>query len=396
MVAKSETGRNRFLQFAPPRGVRLYAIPARPNRPFGVQWAVDGRTKTKTFSSEDDQLAFARELTAGAQEIGLDAYRLDPAEAREWRAFRARIGPQIPLDAIAVCWERHGRHGAAMTVSEAVTAYLAAKRSEGLSAATLAHYGPVYNRLMARLGDQAINAVSPAQIGIWLNSLEMAVESRRTHTKRVRGLFEWLRINRYIADNPAEGIKPPKAVQDDVAVLTVEQVRRLFEASADGERETYGRLALEAFCGLRFGSAAVVNGAADVSFSERGITLPAHKIKTRRRQFIDGLPDNLWHWLEWSSPSEWKMTPRQYLTAKSAAFVRAEIPHPHNCLRHSFGTYHMAQNKDASKTAAILCHTAPKMLYAHYKGRATESDGRRYFEIYPTGAASVIKSSSES
>lgn len=81
------------------------------------------------------------------------------------------------------------------------------------------------------------------------------------------------------------------------------------------------------------------------------------------------------------------MTPRQYLEAKSKAFVRARVPHPRNCLRHSFATYHVAANRDVARTAVILCHSSPKMLWQHYKGRGTEADGAAFFLIYPTGAA---------
>jgi hypothetical protein len=36
---------------------------------------------------------------------------------------------------------------------------------------------------------------------------------------------------------------------------------------------------------------------ADVNFADKGITLPAAKLKIRKRHYIDGLPENLWPWL---------------------------------------------------------------------------------------------------
>jgi hypothetical protein len=38
-------------------------------------------------------------------------------------------------------------------------------------------------------------------------------------------------------------------------------------------------------------------------------------------------------------------------------------------------------HKDAARTAVILCHSNPRTLYPHYKGRATSADGARSFEI---------------
>jgi hypothetical protein len=77
------------------------------------------------------------------------------------------------------------------------------------------------------------------------------------------------------------------------------------------------------------------------------------------------------------------MTPRQYLEAKTAAFVRADVPHPHNCLRHGFASYHVAAFNDPSKTSVILCHKSPKMLWDTYKGMAKQPDGLAYFKITP-------------
>src|SRR5262249_25260483 len=152
---------------------------------------------------------------------------------------------------------------------------------------------------------------------------------------RVRGLFSWLVICRKLAANPCAGIRAPKLVTDEVEIFTVKQTQTLFERNASEPRELLGRLALEAFAGFRFSSAARIAGS-EIKFAERGIVLPALKIKTERREFIDGLPDNLWVWLQWSQPADWVMTPRAYLAAKSLARVRAGLPEVRNALRHSF------------------------------------------------------------
>jgi integrase len=54
-----------------------------------------------------------------------------------------------------------------------------------------------------------------------------------------------------------------------------------------------------------------------------------------------------------------------------------------NVLRHSFCTYHVAMDKDAARTAVLLTHRSPAMLYRYYRGRASEADGKAYFRIEP-------------
>lgn len=55
-----------------------------------------------------------------------------------------------------------------------------------------------------------------------------------------------------------------------------------------------------------------------------------------------------------------------------------------NCLRHSFATYHLALHRDATKTAYLLTHSKPTMLYQHYAGRATKAEAEAYFAITPS------------
>lgn len=374
-------------RWKPRRGIRLFKRPTERKSSFGVMWRVDGARRVKFFETEKDQIGFAKDLQGGVESHGLQALRLDTDEANEWRTFRAQIGTDIPLDDVVACWLAHGKKRATLTVREGVAQYLAAKEAEGVAKATMKHYKPVFTRLETKLGNTAAGDVTREDLAAWVAGLKMAPESVRTCQKRIRSLFLWLKINRKISENPCEGLRPVKIVAEEVEIMPVADVLTLFEKNEPTEqngltRELCGRLALEFFCGLRFSSAAQVVDA-DIQFTDRGIALPARKIKTRRREFIDGLPENLWQWLTWAKPAEWSMTTRQYALAKTNAFVRAGVAHPHNCARHSFASYHVAANKDASKTSLILCHQSPKMLWSNYKGKATAADGVAYFEIVP-------------
>ena len=370
-----------------PRGVRVFTEKNRRHS-FACQWRVDGKRKTKFFEKMGARDKWALGLAGDTKEMGAAAGRLDASEARKWRAFRLEIGDDAPLDAVVACWLKHGKARAPLTVREAVAQFLKAKEAEGLAKATLDHCVPVYERLCARIGNHDVSAVSREDVAAFVEGTSGSDYSRRTHQIRVRTLFNWLRANRLVADNPCDGMKAVKIVADDVQTWTVDEVAQLFAANESEPPELLGRLACECFAGLRFSSAALLNGNED--FHDDGISLPARKIKTRRRQFIDGLPDNLGFWVRRSNPAEWSMTPKQYMQAKTNAVLRAGIRRIHNAARHGFGTYHMALYKDASKTAAMLCHTSPKMLYSHYKGRATEAQGVAYFLIYPTGASCPI------
>jgi site-specific recombinase XerC len=367
-----------------PRGIRVFTEPHR-DLPHACQWRVDRKRKTKFFETAEARDEFAGSLRGEVKSDGLAALRLDPVEARLWRAFRHQIG-SASLDDVAACWLRHSANAKPqITVAQAIARMTAAKKAEGVAETTLKHYKAIHDRMTKAFGERRVDEVSRDDVAAWLAGLGFEPWSVRTHFIRVRSLFTWLRVNRHITHSPCDGMKAPRIVPEEVEKLTVDQGRKLFgaESCETCGRETIGRLALECFAGVRFSSAGVMSSA-EIQLKERGLVLQASKIKTRRRQFIDGLPDNLWSWLEWSNPDDWKMTKlAEYMHAKSKAVAWAITKAPKNFARHSFCSYHVARHKDAARTAVILCHSSPKMLYAHYRGNATEEDGKAWFEIMP-------------
>ena len=371
-------------EWRPPRGIRFVTFSNRPAS-HGVQWRVDSKRKTKFFTTRERQIAFAKELAGEAKNHGLANLRLDEHETRDWRAFRAMIGDDADLKAVANCWLKHqATHSRpSLALSNAIEAYNAAKKAEGVTHAAVTHYGPIFDRLRLSIGEIEVAEVTAEHIAKFMAEQNCSPHTLRSRFARVRALFNWLHATNQIDASPLRGMKPPRVPHKEVEILTLAQSKALFAenfSDEDGRRETLGRLAMEAFAGLRHDTASRIIAK---EIQSDGLRIPAAKIKTAQPQFIDGLPENLHAWLSWSRPHEWSMTRRQYAAAKAAAFTRAKIPHPHNCLRHGFASYHVAAYKDPSKTSVIMCHTSAKLLWDVYRGIATETDGKAYFAIKP-------------
>jgi integrase len=375
-------------QLGLPRGIRVFSEPAgsRQHR-HAVQWRENGRRRTRFFEQVCDRDEFAKGLKRDRVRSGVavvNAFANGAAE--KWRSFVEKVGPNADLEMVAACWKRYGAGMCDSPLTPAaVKAYLAHKEAEKLDPATLSHYRSLLENQFAAAAPFAaarVGDITRERICDWLASLACADTTKQTMLNRVSGLFEWLRVSGQVPANPCELVPRPRMLLGEVETITPAECLKLFQENADQDQELLGRLALEAFAGLRFSSAAKIHPS-EIVFSERGLRLPAAKLKTRRAQFIDGLPDNLWEWLHWSNPLAWTMTPRQYLEAKSNAFIRAKVRHPRNALRHTFCTYHMAMHRDASKTAVLLCHSSPKTLWAHYKGKGSSDSAAEYFAITP-------------
>jgi integrase len=183
-----------------------------------------------------------------------------------------------------------------------------------------------------------------------------------------------------VLENPMLAVKKPKVIRGEVQFLKVDDMAQLFTKAWEHDRELCGYLALGAFAGMR--SSAILRLAADdVKAEQRAINMPAAKTKGGRRHFVQGYPPNLWAWLKACPPVA--MGQRAWDDRRAAVALRASVELPHNALRHSFCTHHVALHGDAGKTATLLTHRGVQMLWEHYKGNTTKADARRYFEILP-------------
>ena len=372
-------------RFVPMRGMTLFEKPSGRKR-FFVRWRDGSKRRAKGFVSDEQRKKFARSLMRAKNDIGKQALSFNAAEWENYLRCKDVVGA---VDLLTVCREwlgfRRGDTAGTMPVAEAIERYLAA-------------YAPTAGERMAyrkgfilaewrkHAGALALRDVAPDVVRAWLASLasrdKLAPQTLAYRRKTVSSFFAWCIREGLCERNPCAAVAPPKIIIEEVSVMPVADAQKLFAVNA--REPVASRMALEAFGGLRFSHAARIE-LAEIDFTRRGIILAAHKHKSRRRGYLEGLPDNLWKWLETAPTGTWArpLSSSQYMHEKSAAFARAGVKNPGNVLRHSFGSYYLALTDDAPKTAAKMQHTSPAMLYRHYKGVASQADARAWFAIVP-------------
>lgn len=335
-------------------------------------------------------------------------------ELDQWRAFKLAT-EGTPWQVVVSGWREHlvatKRIVESLTVDEAVDSYLAKMKAmrdqkdaaglpaPKLSADTYRQKDHKLTRFKEQFGELQLAAVPAVEIEDWIEDFE-AVQTDNTfdnYRKHVAALYGYWIEKRKISHSPTVDVKRRGDGMGKIGILSPEQCAQLFHTALTHQRDgkkiflpVIGRLALEAFVGLRFSSGCRIDRA-DINFADRGILLPKHKLKTGmvsggRKHYIDKLPDQIWEWLAITPAECWVVRPRDYMRLKSLLFSVATVPHPHNCLRHSFATYDMAANKNPGRTATILCHTDQELLWKHYNGIATHSAGVKYQQITPQTA----------
>jgi integrase len=363
--------------------------------PYGVQWFVDGAQKREYFRDEDARDTRYNDLTKAGKR-GMLGDELTRSEKIAARAFFDAIG-DTPWHDVVAGWrenqEKSGVETCTKTVERATVEYLAHVKdllaAGEISKDTECHKRKQIGRFAQTFGPNMLDEVTAEDIESWIDELGFPSSGTfNSYRKQIRSFFEH---HRKQVKNPVDEIKSRSDAVESVGILEVPQAAALFEYARNKHPEALGRLALEAFAGLRFSSALRLEKS-DINFEDKGILLPAHKIKTGRRHYIDGLPENLWPWLKKTNDACWALSNTSWMHLKSRLFVGAGVPHPRNCLRHSFCTYHVAAHKNPGLTATILCHRNQQKLWSNYYGVATNAEGLRYFTITPATAKTIAES----
>lgn len=362
------------------------------SRPFRMRWREPGGKKrpARAFETAAERDRAARAWAKQKATWGEAAPMVRPKQAEVWRIFEELTGGADPL-AVARFWLRfRDERGGTMTVAAAAERFLDLRTAASVARDSATHLALHVRRFVADLGALRLADLTADEVRGWLAKLApggvpAASATARHHLRSIKFFLATAVAERWAVDNPAAAVPLPSGRDEDngaaeVCVLSVEEAERLFRANADAL--VVGKLALEAFAGLRYTSAARI-AREEILDGERALVLERRKHKSGRRHYVDGYPANLWKWIARAPRACWEVTARQYLDLKREAFERAEVANPGNVLRHSFCSYHVAQYKDAARTAVLLTHRSPAMLYQHYKGRATAADARRYFAILP-------------
>jgi len=376
----------------PPRGMWFEQRPNHP-LPFRARWRLPGGKKGgQDFDSEKSRAAFAVEWVKKRKSFGVAAVHVGPRDAEALAEFR-RITGGADLLTVAREWmQSRGALESGMNLSDALGKYRAILADRKLSPESVKQRDLHLSRLLAAYPSITLAKLDAAAINGWLRDLAppragatVAAQTKRSHRGDVALFLEYAVGAGWLARSPMGAVPVPQREDKDVTILSVDQARALFDA-ARGTR-CAGRLALEAFGGLRFSSAQRIVRT-DLDEVSHGITFPGAKHKTGKRHYVEGFPPNLWGWVASAPASCWSLPPRLYALDKRAVFeaagLKGEGKDPEqfrNSLRHSFATYHVALNRDAGDTARLLTHRNTSMLYQHYAGRATQAAAVEYFKI---------------
>ena len=298
----------------------------------------------------------------------------------------------VPLLAAAKYYvSRHKATFARKSISEVVEEFMKAKAADGMSLRYLADCRSRLGRF-ARDVHTEVATVDTAVIAAWLRGLGQSGRSRNNYRAMVQSLFRFARVNGYLPKNEptvADDLPLAKDMGGEIGIFKVEELAQLLiadpeELKVKGDRGTLvPYYVLGGLCGLRHAEINRMDWT-DIDLSQRIIRISAAKAKTAANRIVP-LCDSAVVWLtEFHQERGQICSDRQSKYARDIA-KKFDIKWPANGLRHSYGSYRLAQVKSAPQVALEMGNT-PQMIFGHYRSVVTEQDADFWFKLSPDRA----------
>lgn len=224
--------------------------------------------------------------------------------------------------------------------------------------------------------------VTPAEISAWFAKLPGSETTRAMYYRYVRMFFRWAKKMRFVESDPSEVLRAPKAAVGR-NFLTPAKMSELLGAEMPAWMRAC--LLLGAFAGIRTEEL--------MRMEWQDIDTEAGTVEVRPGVMKDsgGFLERI---VDFTAPlekrkaelkGEGKLVPirqRDFHHLRDAIVAKLKWPGwPDNCLRHSFATYHLAESKNAGKTAYQMGHTSPSMVLRVYAVPARKADAAAWWAI---------------
>ncbi len=388
--------------------IPIYRTPisTRGQERFTATWYEAGERKRRTFRNLTEAKAGALdvaiklangqiaavEMTAADHESYIMAMaELEPigvslhAAVREYvSAVRALPEGVTVTAAIQEYVRRHKTALPAVSVREAVDALIKSKRADGL------HRGYVnqMEQALRRFADAFqvnIGAVRAKEVQHWIRATGGAPKSQNNlrTTLVILGNFARDMLKALPMDQPVEFslVKKLAEREAEVEILTIENMRALLAAAKQaGKDEAILWFALGGFAGLRPKEALQMHWE-DVDLKREYIRIRAGKTKVKTKRLVPVLPV-LTAWIGDLAKASGAVFVRS-ADARAQYFARTlKMPIPFDGLRHSFGTFRVAQTGDKARTALEMGNSVA-IIEAHYDRVVLRSEGEEWFSIVP-------------
>lgn len=350
-----------------------------------VGWQVDARTKDggerKTFGTQREAETFAEQCRIRRGNEGVGAMADVELASYGWTVRRA----------IAFALEHLRRQERSIDTHAAIAELIAMREGAGKSARYCQDLRLRLGRFEKDFGARTVASITAKELDGWLSGLAVAAGTRNTFRRDLRTLFSFCVKRDYATSNPAAATERAKEIDAPPGILTVAECAKLLASCGD---DMLPFIAIGMFAGLRSAELEKLDWR-EVDLAGGFIEVTASKSKTARRRLVR-VSENLPAWLAPHAQMGGPIAPPalryRFDDVKEAAGFGPAHPWPQNALRHSFGSYWLAQHQDAA-ALALQMGNSQAMVFAHYRELVKPKDAARFWALSPAAeaAAKVVR-----
>jgi integrase len=287
------------------------------------------------------------------------------------------------LDVINAGIEFKERSAFTKSVHDLIQARILQARKMGSSRRHLVDLDSRLNRFAADFGTRLAADVTATEIEHWIHGLGLSAVSFGNYKRAIGSVFACGYKQGTVPANPIARVECPKVVRSAPSILSPAQLQSLLAAAS---HELRPLLVLQAFCGVRRTEAERLTWAhIHLNTETPCVELPSEITKTNRRRSVE-LSSNAVAWLKQvanGSTSPLGLTETVYRRRLRAAAKAAGIKWDENILRHSYGSYRLAQIKNAAQVAEEMGNS-PAVVRTHYQNLVRPESVADYWKIIPS------------
>jgi integrase len=273
------------------------------------------------------------------------------------------------------------------TIAQAVQLLLADKIANGRRERTVQDLRQRWCKFADTFGTRRLGEVTPDEISQWLTTVTANAHNRHNYRRKVAELYRAGVRKRWCTENIVDQTDRPIYDKAAPGILTVAQLKALLAAAPKYDLLPF--VVLGTFCGIRVSELETLTWD-KINLVERAVIIESGTAKTRARRVVT-IGDAAYAWL---LPYAQKTGPivdavnlrKRFDELKVAAKIAIW---PENGMRHSFGSYALAQWQDETKVAYQMGNS-PAMVHQHYKQLVLASEAKKFWELLPDADAKIV------
>lgn len=381
--------------------VKIYPIrrKATKYRFFQIAWYELGVRRTKTLADPLKAKAYAQQVHVSLLNLGraVEVTPQDVQMLRDAETIAAKFGVSLPfairewadtkemLRDTPMLAQAKGLADALRDVS-AINAQTAAKEYIRIKerARHSKRHTETVRALLDTFGrkfpDQMLHELTVKDLQRFIDGIKGAPRTKNNFMSCLKTFFIWAQKQSYVRQDrqtAANALNKEREAYLSPEIFTPEEMRQILTHC---EPAMIPYMAIGAFAGLRSAEIARLDWSA-IDFDSGYIKVSGEITKTQQRRLVPILP-SLRAWL---LPHKKASGPVTFFTFRKGirrCAKAAGIPWKSNALRHSFGSYRLAEVQDAAKVSLEMGNS-PAMLFKHYRELVTPEQAKQWFEIMP-------------